>query len=401
MPELWAGTDAGKAQHHCTVVDADGKRRLSRRVDNDETALLQLIADVLELSEGDPVTWAIDLNAGGAALMIALLTDNGQQVLYIPGRTVHHASGSYRGDGKSDAKDAFVIADQARMRRDLEPMHRGDDIAVDLRILTSRRLDLAADRTRAINRLRAQMLEYFPALERAFDYKTSKAALVLLTQYQTPAALRRIGRTRLATWLKNRKVRNYRLVASTAVEAAEAQHTAVIGEKLAAAVVAKLAREVMALDEEIAETDTLIEGRFRDHPHAEVILSMPGIGPVLGAEFIAHTGGDLSVFGSSERLAGVAGLAPVPKDSGRISGNMRRPRRYCRRLLRVFYMSAMVAARSCPVSRAFYERKRAEGKGHRQAIIALARRRLNVLWALIRDGRPFEITAPPSPATLV
>lgn len=400
VPELWAGMDAGKAAHHCVVLDTDGKRRLSRRVDNDETALLKLIADVLELSDGGPVTWAIDLNAGGAALMIALLTDNGQRLLYIPGRTVHHASGSYRGDGKSDAKDAFVIADQARMRRDLEPIHRGDDIAVDLRILTSRRLDLAADRTRAINRLRAQMLEYFPALERAFDYKTSKAALVLLTQYQTPAALRRVGKNRLATWLKNRKVRNSELVAAIAVEAAEAQHTAVTGEKLAATVVAKLAREVMALDEEIAETDALIEGRFRDHPHAEVILSMPGLGPVLGAEFIAHTGGDLSIFASADRLAGVAGLAPVPKDSGRISGNMRRPRRYCRRLLRVFYMSAMVAARSCPVSRAFYERKRAEGKGHKQAIIALARRRLNVLWALIRDGRPFGLTAPQAPVPL-
>ncbi|MER6474646.1 IS110 family transposase [Streptomyces collinus] len=400
VPELWAGIDAGKAQHHCTVIDTAGQRRLSRRVDNDETALLKLIADVLELSEGDSVTWAVDLNAGGAALMIALLTDNSQQVLYIPGRTVHHASGSYRGDGKSDAKDAFVIADQARMRRDLEPIHRGDDIAIDLRILTSRRLDLAADRTRAINRLRAQMLEYFPALERAFDYKTSKAVLVLLAQYQTPAALRRIGKNRLAAWLKNRKVRNPQLVAATAVDAAEAQHTAVTGEKLAAVMVAKLAREVMAFDEEIAETDVLIDGRFRDHLHAEVILSMPGIGPVLGAEFIAHTGGDLSIFGSSDRLAGVAGLAPVPKDSGRISGNMRRPRRYCRRLLRVFYMSAMVAARSCPVSRAFYERKKAEGKGHKQAIIALARRRLNVLWALIRDGRPFEITAPSSAVAL-
>jgi transposase len=244
------------------------------------------------------------------------------------------------------------------------------------------------------------MLEYFPALERAFDYKTSKAALVLLTQYQTPAALRRVGKNRLATWLKNRKVRNSELVAAIAVEAAEAQHTAVTGEKLAATVVAKLAREVMALDEEIAETDALIEGRFRDHPHAEVILSMPGLGPVLGAEFIAHTGGDLSIFASADRLAGVAGLAPVPKDSGRISGNMRRPRRYCRRLLRVFYMSAMVAARSCPVSRAFYERKRAEGKGHKQAIIALARRRLNVLWALIRDGRPFGLTAPQAPVPL-
>ncbi|MGW2142559.1 IS110 family transposase [Streptomyces sp. NPDC001773] len=400
MPELWAGTDAGKAEHHCTVIDTAGKRKLSRRVGNDETALLELIADVLALSEGDAVTWAIDLNAGGAALMIALLTDNGQKVLYIPGRTVHHASGSYRGDGKTDAKDAFVIADQARMRHDLQTMHRGDDIAVDLRILTSRRLDLAADRTRAINRLRAQMLEYFPALERAFDYSTSKAALVLLTGYQTPAALRRIGKNRLAVWLKSRKVRNYQLVAATAVQAAEAQHTAVPGEKLAATVVAKLAREVMTLDEEIAETDLLIESRFHDHPHAEVILSMPGIGPVLGAEFIAHTGGDMSVFGSSDRLAGVAGLAPVPKDSGRISGNMRRPRRYCRRLLRVFYMSAMVAARCCPVSKSFYERKRAEGKTHKQAVIALARRRLNVLWALIRDGRTFQITAPPSPVPL-
>ena len=399
MPELWAGVDVGKAEHHCVVIDVGGKRELSRRVANDEDALLKLLSDVLELSDGEPVTWAIDLNAGGAALMIALLTDNGQKVLYIPGRTVHHASGSYRGDGKTDAKDAFVIADQARMRCDLQPVHRGDDIAVDLRFLTSRRLDLAADRTRTINRLRAQMLEYFPALERAFDYKESKASLLLLTAYQTPAALRRIGKNRLATWLKNRKVRNSQLVADTAIKAAEAQYTAVAGEKVAASVVAKLAREVTALDTEIAETDALIESRFRDHPHAEAILSMPGIGPVLGAEFIAYTGGDMSVFGSPDRLAGVAGLAPVPKDSGRISGNMRRPRRYCRRLLRVFYMSAMVAARCCPVSKAFYERKRADGKSHKQAIIALARRRLNVIWALIRDGRTFEIVAPPPAVT--
>ncbi|WP_405763871.1 transposase [Actinacidiphila glaucinigra] len=109
------------------------------------------------------MTWAIDLNSDGAALMIALLTDNGQQVLYIPGRTVHHASGSYAETGRVTRR-TFIIADQARMRRDLQTMHRGDDIAVDLRILTSRRLDVAADRTRAINRMRARLLEYFPAL---------------------------------------------------------------------------------------------------------------------------------------------------------------------------------------------------------------------------------------------
>ncbi|WP_344315711.1 IS110 family transposase, partial [Streptomyces rhizosphaericus] len=305
----------------------------------------------------------------------------------------HHASGAYRGSGKTDAKDAFVIADQARMRRDLQPLVETSEIAVDLKILTARRMDLSADRTRAINRLRAQMLEYFPALERAFDYSTSKTALVLLTKYQTPAALRRVGRARLATWLKNHGVRTLtvaRNAADAAVSAGEAQHTVVPGEKTAAKMVRTLAREVMALDQEIAELEALIEGRFREHPDAGVITSMPGIGDMLGAEFIAATGGDMTAFGTPDRLAGVAGLAPVPRDSGKVSGNLRRPRRYSRRLLRMFYLSAQVASVHCPESKRFYQRKRAEGKSHKQAVLALARRRLNVLWALIRDHRAFE-----------
>ncbi|MFD0493578.1 IS110 family RNA-guided transposase [Streptomyces rhizosphaericus] len=393
MPELWAGTDAGKAEHHCTVIDAEGGIRLSRRVPNNEDELLQLLGDVLDLTDGDPVTWAVDLNAGGAALWIALLVNHGQRMFYIPGRSVHHASGAYRGSGKTDAKDAFVIADQARMRRDLQPLVETSEIAVDLKILTARRMDLSADRTRAINRLRAQMLEYFPALERAFDYSTSKTALVLLTKYQTPAALRRVGRARLATWLKNHGVRTLtvaRNAADAAVSAGEAQHTVVPGEKTAAKMVRTLAREVMALDQEIAELEALIEGRFREHPDAGVITSMPGIGDMLGAEFIAATGGDMTAFGTPDRLAGVAGLAPVPRDSGKVSGNLRRPRRYSRRLLRMFYLSAQVASVHCPESKRFYQRKRAEGKSHKQAVLALARRRLNVLWALIRDHRAFE-----------
>ncbi|MEU3620472.1 IS110 family transposase [Streptomyces sp. NPDC006872] len=396
MPELWAGTDAGKAAHHCTVIDTDGSKVLSRRVPNNEPELLELIGDVLALAEDSPVTWAVDLNAGGGALLIALLASHGQRLLYIPGRTIHHASRGYRGDGKTDAKDAYVIADQARMRRDLQPLQEWDEIAVDLKILTARRYDLAADRTRAINRMRAQLLEYFPALERTFDYAASKAALILLTGYQTPAGLRRIGPSRLAAWLKNRKVRG-EAMADAAVAAAQAQHTAVAGESTAATVVNTLARSVLALDEEIAAIDARIAARFREHRDAKVILSVPGMGPLLGAEFIACTGGDMDAFGSAGRLAGVAGLAPVPRDSGRISGNMRRPHRYHRRLLRVLYLSAQIAARFCPISTAFYDRKRAEGKSHKQAILALARRRLDVLWALIRDQRQWT-AQPPVPA---
>ncbi|HEY1440986.1 MAG TPA: IS110 family transposase [Mycobacterium sp.] len=388
--QLWAGVDAGKSDHHCVVIDTDGRRLLSQRVPNDEAELLELIRAVTTLADGGEVTWAIDLNHGGAALLIALLIAADQRLLYIPGRTVYHASGGYHGEGKTDAKDAAVIADQARMRRDLQPLRPGDAIAVDLRILTARRADLVADRTRAINRLRAQLLEYFPALERAFDYSTSRAALILLTGYQTPDGLRRVGAARLETWLRKRKARNASAVATAALDAADAQHSTVPGQQIAAAVVARLAKEVMALDTEIAETETMIEDRFRRHRHAEIILSMPGFGVTLGAEFLAATGGNMAAFDSVDRLAGVSGLAPVPRDSGRVTGNLKRPRRYNRRLLRACYLAAQIAIRTDSASRTYYDRKRSEGKTHTQAVLALARRRLNVLWAMLRDHAVYQ-----------
>ncbi len=310
--QLWAGIDAGKAHHHCFVIDGDGNRLLSQRVPNDEPALLQLLANVLELAAGDSVVWATDLNRGGAALLIALLIGHGQDILYIPGRAVHHASKIYRGEGKTDAKDAAVIADQARMRTDLQPLRAGDDISTSLRILTARRADKSADRVRAINRLQAQLLEYFPALERAFDYSRSKAALTLLTKYRTPDGIRRAGEARIHAWLKKQGARSSAAVAASAVEAAKSQHTTVPAQGMGKEIVAALAKVILTLNEELVELDALISKKVTEHRHAMVLLSMPGFGPVLAAEFLGATGGDLTVFQTADRFAGVVGLAPAP-----------------------------------------------------------------------------------------
>jgi transposase len=394
QPTLWAGVDAGKAAHHCVVINADGRRVLSRRIVNDETALTDLIRTVKHLAGDGPVQWAIDLNSGGAALLITLLLDDDQDLLYIPGRTVHHASAAYRGDGKTDAKDAAIIADQARMRRDLHPFRHRDKTAVHLRILCARRTDLASDRNRAINRLRAQLLEYFPALERAFDFAHRKGALTLLTGYQTPDGLRRMGTARLERWLRDRHAYNAGDIAARAIEAANAQRTTVIGQDVAASVVARLAQSVLNLDAELVDVDAMIDTTFKQHRLAAIITSMPGFGSLLGAELLAATNGDLTTFDTADRLAGIAGLAPVPRDSGRISGNLKRPRRYDRRLLRTFYLAANNSIKSCPESRTYYDRKRTEGKRHSQAVLCLARRRLNVLWAMQRDNTSYQPEIP-------
>lgn len=389
MPTLWAGIDAGKQTHHCVVIDRDGTVVLSTKVNNDETALLDMIATVIDLdSEGD-ICWATDLTDGCAALLIALLAAHGQQLLYIPGRIVHHAAATYRGDGKTDAKDARIIADQARMRTDLQPVRIANQIAVDLRLLTSHRLDVVHDRVRVINRMRATMLEYFPALERTFDYSKNKASLVLLSHVATPEGIRRIGATRLTAWLKARGCRNSAGVAKAAVDAAHAQATTLPAQHVGSALVSKLAAKIAAIDEDLTSIDAEITEQLAKHHSAANLISMPGFGPVLAATFLAQIGGKLDAFDTVDRLACVAGLAPVPRDSGRISGNLHRPRRFNRRLLRTCYLAALSSLKNSPASRTFYDRKRTEGKSHKQALIALARRRMNVIWAMLRDNTPY------------
>ncbi|MFD5514218.1 hypothetical protein ACFWIB_42090 [Streptomyces sp. NPDC127051] len=132
-----------------------------------------------------------------------------------------------------------------------------------------------------------------------------------------------------------------------------------------------LAREVMALDTEICALNTLIEGRFREHPDAEVITSMPGIADLFGTELIAASGGDMSAFGSPDCLSVVAALAPAhatpARSAATSAGHAATVGDSC-----PWSASAQVAATCCPASRAFYQRKRAEWKPTNRQAIALA-----------------------------
>jgi transposase len=176
--------------------------------------------------------------------------------------------------------------------------------------------------------------------------------------------------------------------------AANSQHTVLPTQATGSALVVRLAEQISTLDAEIAHVYARITELFRQHDSADVLLTMPGFGPVLAATFLANICGNLAAFDSVDRLASVAGLAPVPRDSGRISGNLHRPRRFNRRLLRTCYLAALSSLKNSPASKTYYDRKRGEGKSHKQALIALARRRINVLWAMLRDYTIYQEPTP-------
>jgi transposase len=389
LNNAWVGVDAGKEFHWAHVLDASGRELLSRRVENDEADIARLIDEALSLAE--EIVWAADQPGGGAALLLALLWERNQRVLYVPGLTVDRARDAYRGESKTDARDARVIADQARMRPGLGELKPGEEEIAELQLLLAWRRDLVTDQTRSVTRLREALLSLFPALERALDLN-SKGPLTLLTHYQTPAQLRRAGHKRIATYLRNRGVKGSNKVAYKAFAAAKAQSVTLPAQEVASRIVAQLAGEILALRGRIESIDEEIGQRFFARPEARILTSLPGMGPILGAEFLVAVG-DLCAFSSADRLAAYAGLVPAAHDSGKRRGNHRRMRGGNKTLKRVFYQSAFASLRSSLESRAFYERKRAEGKRHTQALIALARRRVNVLWAMLRDGTTFKTSS--------
>jgi len=391
------GIDVAKEVHWVAVKVADtGAVLASHAVDNVLTAIADLL-DEISCAKRDhgTVTVGVDVVGGIAALLVAMLLDAGVTVVDVPGLAVNRArQGMLGGEHKSDPKDAAVIADQVRTRNDLRTLTRGRDEDVELRLLVGRRRDIVDDQTRRAVRLRDLLVSINPGLERVVNV-TSKTGMWLLTRYVTAAEIRAAGQRRLVAHLGKAGGRGIRqnviaALADAALNAAQAQRIAVPGEATAARLIRELANEMLAARAQLANIDTEIEGVLDRHPDAALIRSLPGMGAALTAEFLAITGG-IDRFPTPDKLAAAAGLAPVLKQSGKVR-YLQHATAYSRDLRRVFYHSAFSAISCDPASKAYYQRKRGERKSHRKAVLTLARRRVNVLHAMLRTRQTYNPT---------
>lgn len=397
---LSVGFDVAKEFHWVVVTVADpetGKAReaLSRRVNNTASGISSVIDQVRSLEvEYGPATVGIDVLGGIARLLEVMLVEAGLAVVHVPGLAVKVARRATRGgEHKSDPRDARVIADQVRARDDLRIVTAVSDADVALALLVGRRRELVIDQTRRIGRLRDLLCSIHPGLERVTD-PTHKVDLALLTRYVTPAEIRRAGRARITNHLRrtgHHKGAVIDRLVGAALDTATTQHSAQItvpAEDIAAAIIKDLAAEALAVRTKIDGLDIQIAELLDHHPDAALVQSLPGMGATLTAEFLAAAGG-ISRFTTGDQLASAAGLAPALQQSGKVR-YLQRATGGDRTLKRVFYQSAFCALQRDPTSRAYYDRKRREGKTHHQAVIALARRRVNVLHAILRTRQPYQ-----------
>lgn len=169
----------------------------------------------------------------------------------------------------------------------------------------------------------------------------------------------------------------------------------VTGTNAAAIVIPHLAHTLAGLYHQRDDIETQIEKLVTEHPLYPVLTSMPGIGVRTTAVIIAELAG--KEFDSAANLASYAGLVPRTRQSGTSIKSENVSHTGNKRLKRALFLSAFASLRADPISRRYYDKKRLNGKRHNQAIIALAHRRLTLIYAMLRDGTFYE-TQPPKKA---
>lgn len=391
---VWVGLDVGKEEHFAEVLDDTGGRLFARSLVNDQAALEALLERAGE--HGVP---GLVIDQPGSIAQLALAVARARQVpvAYVPGLVMRRAADLYPGEAKTDKRDAFVIADTGRTRRhQVHWLDAGsDDLLDQLRVLNGFDIDLAADQTRVTNRLRDALTSISPALERALGARLGQPGVRdLLVKFPTLSALRAAGRARLARTVKARSPRLAETIATAVTTALEAQSLSVPAEATIGRVVAELAGELDRVHARRAALAGEIEEVFLAHPFGKLLQTLPGIGPRTGARILAEIG-DGSRFATGDKLAAYAGLGPATRQSGKSLNAETKSRRGNHRLKNAMFLAAFASLRS-PDSKAFYDRKRAEGKRH-NAIICLARRRCDVILAMLRTSQPYRLPAAPQP----
>ncbi len=379
--QVFIGVDVGKDTHHAVAINRSGKRLFDKALPNDENKLRSLISD---LKQHGQILLVVDQPATIGALPVAVARSEGVLVGYLPGLAMRRIADLHAGEAKTDARDAAIIAEAARtLPHALRTLKLADEQIAELSMLCGFDDDLAAQTTQASNRIRGLLTQIHPALERVLGPRLDHPAVLdLLQRYPSPEKLASLGEKKLAAQLCKLAPRLGKRLAADIAQALAEQTVVVPGTNAAAVVLPRLALQLITLRKQRDEVALAVEQRVLAHPLYPVLTSMPGVGVRTAARLLTEVA--CRAFASVAHLAAYAGLAPVTRRSGSsIRGE--HPRDGVIKLSNG-RCSCRPSPRSGSALQGLLHPQNESGKRHNQALIALARRRCDVLFAMMRDG---------------
>ncbi|MFI7438322.1 IS110 family RNA-guided transposase [Micromonospora haikouensis] len=398
---LFVGDDWAEDHHDVEVMDAAGRRLARARLPEGVEGAARLHAMIgAQLGDADRV----DVDDAGQ-VKIGIETDRGPwvQALIAAGYTVYAVNplqaARYRerlavSGAKSDAADAHMLADMVRTdSHQLRPVAGDSPEAEAVKVVTRMHKTLIWERTRAGQRLRHALREYFPAALVAFADLDAVDTLTLLAQAPDPASAARLSLTQISAALQQARRRDITAKATAIQAVLRAEYLgqpAVVTAAYAASVRALVAL-LVTLNEQINTLQGQVEAHFGRHPDAEIILSQPGLGVILGARVLAEFGDDHDRYATAKARKNYAATSPITRASGK---KRTVTARYVHndRLIDALMTQAFTSLRASPGARGYYDQQRARGASYRAALRQLANRLVGILHGCLKTGTVYNET---------
>jgi hypothetical protein len=395
---LFVGDDWAEDHHDVEIQDETGRRLAKARLPEGIagiTRLHDLIGRFLdEDAEPDQVKIGIETDRGP---WVAALVASGYRVYAInPMQSARAREGHGVSGAKSDAGDAHVLADLVRTHsHQLRTVAGDSDDAGAVKVVTRMHQTLIWDRTRTVLRLRSSLREFFPAALVAYDDLAASDVLELLAKAPDPASAARLTRAQVTAAL-TRARRHERAAKTAAIMAAlRTEHLTQPPLTTAAYSVAvrALAALIGTLNEQVTALEGQVEACFGQHPDAEIYLSQPGLGPILGARVLAEFGDDPDRYDGARARKNYAGTSPITRASGKKKVVLAR---YVRnnRLADALHRQAFCALTASPGARAYYDTLRDRDIGYNAALRQLSNRLVGILHGCLKTHTTYnEATA--------
>jgi transposase len=395
---LFVGDDWAEDHHDVEVMDASGRRLAKARLPEGMAGMARLHA-MIGQALGDDV----DAEDVAGRVKIGIETDRGPwvQALVAAGYTVYPVNplqaARFRerlalSGAKSDAADAHMLADMVRTdSHQLRPIAGDSAEAEAVKVVARMHKTLIWERTRATQRLRHALREYFPAALEVFADLDAADTLELLTKAPDPASAARLSLSQISVALKRARRRDIRTKAAAIQAALRAEHLgqpAVITAAYAATVRA-LAALLGTLNEQVKALQGQVEAHFGRHPAAEIILSQPGLGVILGARVLAEFGDDHDRYASAKARKNYAATSPITRASGK-KRTVAARFVHNDRLIDALMTQAFSALNASPGARAYYDRQRTRGVSYNAALRQLANRLVGILHGCLKTGTTYN-----------
>ncbi|MGW4371755.1 IS110 family transposase [Nocardia takedensis] len=324
---------------------------------------------------------------------VAALTAAGYSVFAVnPLQAARYRERHTVSGAKSDPADAHVLADMVRTdSHQLRPVAADSAAAEALKVLARTHKTLIWERTRHTNRLRHALREYFPAALEAFGDLTAPDALELLIKAPEPAAAARLSLKQIRGALTRAHRREVKAKAARIQSCLRAEHLRrdPVIDAAYAVTTRSAARVLIALREQIDELQGQVEAHFGRHPDAEIVLSQPGMGAILGARVLAEFGDAHDRYTSAKARKNYAGTSPITRASGKkkiIAARFV----HNDRLIDILASQAFSALTVTPGARAYYDRHRARGVDHHAALRQLVNRLVGILHGCLKTHTPYD-----------